>query len=162
MDFFNPACQRGPFSDEEFGLCDDQNTTCAYVDAATPENWTAIVKNPNKRLVTFTAVDKCVIQDGEALGRGRCDGMLSTGDLLYLIELKDQRSNWQSQAETQLVSTIQFLQQYHAEELRRFRHKKAFACNKRGVFRRIDHEKRLRFFREYGFRLDVQSTVRID
>ena len=32
MDFFQPACQSGPFQQARFGLCDDQNTTPAYVD----------------------------------------------------------------------------------------------------------------------------------
>jgi hypothetical protein len=160
VNFFNQACQSGPFSDEAFGLCDDQNTTCAYVDATTPEKWTATVKNPGLSAVTFTAVDKCVIQDGDEPDRPRCDGMLTTDELLYLVELKDQRAHWLPQAIRQLESTVQFIYQHHAEELKRFRHKKAYACNKRGgAFKVVDHELKLRFFNQYGFRIDVQSTV---
>lgn len=161
MDFFNRACQRGPFDEAVFGLCDDQDGACAYVDTATPASWTATVKNPAQKAITFTAIDKCVIQDGEEPDRPRCDGMLTAEDILYLVELKDQRADWQPQAKRQLISTIQFLHQYHPEALTRFRHKKAFACNKRarGRFAVVSQEDQRRFFDQYGFRLDVQSTV---
>lgn len=158
MDFFKPECQSGPFSEAQFGLCDDQNSTRAYVDTVTQGKWVATVKNPSQRAVTFTAIDKCVIQDGEELGRGRCDGMLTTEDLLYLVELKDQKTNWQPHAIEQLESTIRFLQ--HNHDLTRFRTKKAFACNKRHkAFATIDNELQRRFFRDYSFRIDVQATV---
>lgn len=160
MDFFNSRCQSGPFDQKQFGLCDDQNTTRAYVDTTTPARWTATVENPTNRAVTFTAIDKCVIQDDDEPARGRCDGMLSTVDLLYLVELKDQRAHWQPHAISQLESTILFLRQYHPAELARFRHKKAFACNKRRTaFAVIDHELKRRFFQNYGFRIDIQATV---
>ena len=160
MDFFKPECQSGPFDQELFGLCDDQNATRAYVDTATPEKWVATVENPARRPVTFTAIDKCVIQDGDEPDRGRCDGMLTTEDLLYLVELKDQRSDWQMHAIKQLESTILFLRDHH--DLTRFRTKKAFACNKRHKpFAHIDNELMLRFHRNYGFRIDVQATVLI-
>lgn len=158
MDFFNPVCQSGPFSQEKFGLCDDQSATRAYVDTTTPDKWVATVKNPARKAVTFTAIDKCVIQDGDEPGRGRCDGMLTTEDLLYLVELKDKKDNWQSHAVEQLKSTILFLRAHH--DLTRFRHKKAFACNRRrGAFVTIDNEFQSRFFRNHGFRIDIQTTV---
>lgn len=161
MDFFNPDCQRGPYSDLRFGVCDDQDTTPAYVDTQDSDKWVATVENPAQRAVIFTAIDKCVIQDHEERGRGRCDGMLSTEDLLYLVELKDQKTNWQPHAIEQLKSTIAFLREHH--DLTRFRHKKAFACNRQRNqgFVEIDHEVKLRFFREYGFRLDLQATIKL-
>lgn len=85
MDFFKPECQSGPFSQERFGLCDDQNATPAYIDTTTPEKWVATVENPARKAVTFTAIYKCVIQDGDEPSRGRCDGMLTTEDLLYMV-----------------------------------------------------------------------------
>lgn len=158
MDFFNPACQSGPFNQEKFGLCDDQNSTCAYVDTANPETWVATVENPSQHAVTFTAIDKCVIQDGDEPGRGRCDAMLTTDDLLYLVELKEQEPPWQQHAIDQLESSIQFLLAHH--DLSRFRHKKAFACNKkRPTFVTIENNLMLRFRRQYGFRIDIQATV---
>lgn len=158
MNFFKPECQSGPFNQVKFGLCDDQNATRAYVDTTDHSKWVATVENPSQRAVTFTAVDKCVIQDCDVPGRGRCDGMLTADDLLYLVELKDQKANWQPHAIEQLESTIQFLHAHH--DLRPFRHKKAFACNKRHkTFATIDHELKRRFFQVYGFRIDIQATV---
>ena len=160
MDFFKPECQSGPFGQERFGLCDDQNATPAYVDTTTPEKWVATVENPARKAVTFTAIDKCVIQDGDEPSRGRCDGMLTTEDLLYLVAWKDTKDDWQSHAIEQLASTIMFLHNHH--DLTRFRHKKAFACNKRHrAFATIDNELQRRFFQNYGFRIDVQATVLI-
>jgi len=158
MDFFKPDCQSGPFNQAQFGLCDDQNATRAYVDTTTPEKWVATVENPSQAAVTFTAIDKCVIQDADEPGRGRCDCMLTTDDLLYLVELKDEKRNWMPHALEQLASTIRFLRDHH--DLTRFRHKKVFACNKRHkAFATLDNELQLQFRREYGFRIDVQATV---
>lgn len=158
MDFFKPECQSGPFTQQQFGLCDDQNTTPAYVDTSNPAQWVATVENPSQRPVTFTAIDKCVFRDSDEADRGRCDGMLTTEDMLYLVELKDQRTHWQPHAIAQLESTIHFLRDHH--DLTRFRTKKAFACNrKHRAFATIDNELQRRFFRNYGFRIDVQATV---
>jgi len=86
--------------------------------------------------------------------------MLTTEDLLYLVELKDQKTHWQTHAIEQLESTINFLRDHH--DLNRFRHKKAFVCNKRHKpFATVDNELMLRFHRDYGFRIDVQATVLI-
>ena len=161
MDFFDPAFQSGPFTQERFGLCDDQDTTPAYVDVVSPDKWVATVENLAQREVLFTAIDKGVIQDHEEVGRGRCDAMLTSDELLYLAELKDRgSSSWRADAIEQLKSTIEFLRQHH--DLTPFRHKKAFACNKkRQSFQQIDHEEKLRFFREYDFRLDLQATIKL-
>lgn len=85
--------------------------------------------------------------------------MLTTDIHIYLVEMKDQSAGgWRPQAIQQLISTIRMLTQNH--DLSRFRHKKAFACNKkRPRFDVIDHEQNKRFFREFGFRLDSQATV---
>jgi hypothetical protein len=158
MDFFNPACQSGPFNEEQFGLCDEQNSAPAYVDRHKPNKWVATVDNPGRLPVMFTAIDKCVIQDADEPERGRCDCMLTTDDLLYLVELKDQKTNWMPHAIAQLESTVRFLRGHH--DLTRFRHKKAFACNKRHkAFVTLDNELQRRFFRQFGFRIDIQATV---
>ncbi|WP_049007198.1 hypothetical protein [Enterobacter cloacae] len=98
MDFFKEACQSGPYTQQTFGVCDNQNSTPAYVDTGNRQNWVATVENPAQLAVIFTAIDKCVLLDSDERGRGRCDGMLTTDNLLYLVELKDQRANWRSDA----------------------------------------------------------------
>ncbi|WP_206957161.1 hypothetical protein [Trinickia acidisoli] len=158
MNFFDNACQRGPFTDLAFGICDDENGGVAYVSMTTPSSWGATVENPREEEVTFTAIDKCVIKDDEEPGRGRCDGMLTTSKHLYLVELKNQRSSWRDDAVGQLTSTLRFLQE--SADLSGYRHKKAFACNRRHqAFGVIDNETQKAFFQEFGFRLDIQARV---
>lgn len=160
MNFFGANCQSGPFTDVQFGVCDDQPGLPSYVDTANTSKWIATVENKAHTPVTFTAIDKCVIQDGDEPGRGRCDGMLTTHHLLYLLELKEQRSGWRAHAIAQLESTIQFLLAHHEQAVKQFRHKKAFACNRmHRPFQTIDNEQQNRFFRTYGFRLDIQANV---
>lgn len=158
MNFYNPDHQEA-IDAGQFGLCDDQNGTQAYTDTAHPNEWIAEVHNGNRKVLIFTAVDKGVIQDDEEPGRGRCDGMLTfSNEYIYFIELKDQARSWISDAIEQLESTIRFFIEHH--DLSVYRHKKAFACNKQHRrFQEIDNELNLRFFRQYGVRIDVQSTI---
>ncbi|WP_095187537.1 hypothetical protein [Pseudomonas sp. Irchel 3E19] len=165
MNFLDSECQTGPFDDLEFGLCDDQPSEVAYVALNHREQWIATVKNPSRKRVTFTAIDKCVLKDHEEAGRGRCDCMLTTDAAMYLIELKDWgRSNWQSHALDQLESTIEFLLATHGEEfLINHSPKKAHVCNrKKAPFVEINNVLKRRFSRHYNFRLDIQTTVQID
>ncbi|HTJ95426.1 MAG TPA: hypothetical protein VL424_20205 [Pararobbsia sp.] len=162
MNFFDANCQQGPIVDTTFGICDDEKGGVAYVELNTPTAWVATVLNPNARAVTFTAIDKCVIKDGEERDRGRCDGMLTTDQHLYLVELKNQRHAWKSHATDQLKSTIRFLQD-SSDQLDGYRYRKAFACNRRHPsFNTVSNEEQKAFFREFGFRLDIQATIKID
>jgi hypothetical protein len=161
VNFFGANYQHGPFTDVRFGIGDDQPGLPSYVDTANTSKWIATVQNTAQTPVTFTAIDKCVIQDGDEPGRGRCDGMLTTNHLLYLLELKDQNSGgWKAHAIAQLESTIQFLLEHHEHEVKQYRKKKAFACNrKHQPFQTIDNDLQNLFFRTYGFRLDARATV---
>jgi hypothetical protein len=158
MDFFDNKCSEPLRKDPVFGLCDNQNGTCAYTNVDEPDKWIATIKNKNEIGVTFTAIDKCVIKDNEEFGRGRCDGMLTTTQHLFLVELKDQAKSWITDSITQLESTIQFLIEKH--DLSAFQHKKAFACNKQHKrFKVLEQELNVRFRKEYGFRVDVQAEI---
>lgn len=158
MDFFDASCQEPPFQHILFGICDDQNGGKAFTDITDPLKWVATVKNDNGKTLVFTAIDKCIIKDEEEKGRGRCDGMLTSDSLLYLVELKEAKPPWQEGAVDQLISTIQFLIEQH--DISAFRHKKAFACNKkRPRFQEIDNEFNLSFYRKYGFRIDIQAEI---
>lgn len=141
-----------------FGLCDDGDSSKAYVERSDPRKWIATIENNQEVALTFTAFDKCVIHDHQYPGRGRCDGLLRSPDHLYFIELKDQGKGWVADAIEQLSSTIQFFSESH--DLKLFKHKKAFACNRRHKhFQEIDNELNLKFFRRNKVRLDVQATV---
>jgi len=158
MNFFDPASQEPPLTNKIFGICDDQNGGKAYTNLTDRQTWVATVKNDNGKVLVFTAIDKCVIKDNEAVGKGRCDGMLTSHEHLYFIELKDEAKGWVTDAIEQLESTIIFYIATH--DVKTFKHKKAFACNKKHRhFQEIDNEFNLSFYRKYGFRIDVQAEI---
>jgi len=160
MDFFEPECQEPAINESEFGLCDDQNGTKAYTNIGNHIKWIAAVRNDKRKNLTFTAIDKCVLKDNEEPDRGRCDGMLTSDseEHIYFIELKDQAKNWKQDAINQLESTVKFFIEHH--NINVYKHKKAFACNKKQPhFQEIDNTLNLRFFREYGVRIDVQARI---
>jgi hypothetical protein len=158
LNFFNQACQENPITELEFGLCDDQPGQAAYTNLNNPDSWIATVKHEGKEAVIFTAVDKCVIQDHQYPGRGRCDAMLTNSRCLYLVELKDQDPPWQTHALDQLVSTINFLKDNH--DISQFKVRKVFACNKRrDKFIAFDNEDNQRFLKETTFRKDFQTEI---
>lgn len=158
MNFFHPSCQEPIRTDAMFGIRDDRAGARAYTDHENIDQWGATVKNERRVALTFTAIDKCVIQDHEEIGRGRCEGMLTSEEHLLFVELKSGLSHWTQGAIDQLESTIQFFMAHH--DINAFKHKKAYACNrKRGRFQEIDNELNLRFFRTYGVRIDVQAQI---
>lgn len=162
MNFFCRECQEPPIHSLEFGLCDDQNGTKAYTstDTETCDTWAAIVKNPKAIEVIFTAIDKCIIQDNQEAGKGRCDGMITSREHIYFVELKNKQKEWKEDAINQLESSIILFMANHAIDV--FKYKKAFACNKRHpYFQEIDNETKLRFFRKYKVRLDVHYEILI-
>ncbi len=160
MNFFDPQYQTQLEDTIEFGLCDDQNGTAAYIDTKNKEKWIAIVINEKAAPLVFTVIDKGVIKDDEEPGRGRCDCMLTSENHLFFAELKNQAKNWQTEAIEQLESTIQFFVENHDSTI--YRHKKAFGCNKKHPrFQIIESETRARFFRLYKFRLDLQGEIKI-
>jgi len=156
--FLGTNCQEPSRNQDEFGICDNEDGTKAYTDISNHESWIAKVSNPNEKDVSFIAVDKCILQDTDEPGRGRCDGILLTDDQLYFVELKNQKKSWISDAISQLESTIEFFKESH--EIENFKHKKAFACNKKfKYFQEIDNELNLAFFRKHKVRIDVQTDI---
>lgn len=158
LDFFNEACKHPPISNEVFGLCDDNNSTKAYPDFDTEENWIAEVRNKNHLEITVTSIDKCVLNDDEFEDYERCDCMLTTEVHLYLVELKDKDKRWQEKGIEQLISTIDILLANH--DISKYFKRKAFVCNKkRGRFATIENERNITLFRRTGFRIDSQAKI---
>lgn len=158
LNFLVTKCKEPERNDLLFGLCDDQNGKKAYSDTKDPSKWIATVKNDSALNLTFTPIDKCIIQDHEYPGRGRCDGMITSEEHLYFIELKDEARSWITGAIEQLESTIEFFKENH--NINAFRHKKAFACNKQhSRFQEIDNELNLAFFRKHKVRIDIQTQI---
>lgn len=162
VDFFETECKEIARTDDTFGICDDDNGEKAYTTIEDRNKWIAIVKNNTQKNVSFTAIDNCieVFKKGTSNQESTCDGMLTFEETIYLIELKNQKSNWMNKAIQQLENTIKLILKHH--DLTDFKYKKAFACNKNHPrFATIDHERNKRFFKEYGFRIDVQATITI-
>lgn len=160
MNFFKPDCQEPAINESKFGLCDDQNGTKAYTNINDQTKWIATVQNEKNKNLTFTAIDKCVLNDDEEPDRGRCDGMLisDSNEHIYFVELKDQSKKWTQHAINQLGSTVIFFIENH--DISIYKYKKAFACNKKHPhFQEIDNELNLHFFRTYGVRIDLQARI---
>ena len=158
MNFFDADCQEVVPDEALFGICDDQYGLKAYINTDDQTKWVAIVENNRNKNLIFTAIDKCVIKDEEEPDRGRCDGMLTSDEHLFFVELKDEAKGWIPAAIKQLESTVKFFIEHH--DISVYKHKKAFACNKkRRHFHEIDNELNLRFFRKYSVRIDVQATI---
>jgi len=158
LNFLNNACIEQVRNVVYFGLCDNQDGTKAYSNLDKPNTWIAIVKNDNGIDLFFTPVDKCLIKDNEHEGRGRCDGILTSKEHLYFVELKDQAKSWITVAIEQLESTIEFFKEAH--DINLFKHKKAFACNKQHKhFQEIDNETNIAFFRKHKVRIDLQAEI---
>lgn len=164
VNFFESACKEPSRTDSIFGICDDQDGRKAYTDSLYQDKWIATVKNENFKSVVFTPIDNCisVYKVGTKDKEGSCDGMITYAETLILLELKDQGTGgWLPQAKKQLKNSIRLLHENH--DLKVFKYKKAYACNKRHPnFIVIDVEAKRRFFKETdGFRIDAQSEILI-
>ncbi len=160
VDFFLSDCTEPARTDELFGICDDADDNKASTTIEPSEKWNAEVKNEKGIEVTFTAIDHCVpvYKEGNKEKESTCDGMLTFRESLYLVELKDQRSQWIKKAVEQLENTMKLLHENH--DLTKFKFKKAFACNREHRrFVTIDNERNKRFFQTYGFRIDIQAEI---
>ncbi len=161
IDFFKSTCQEQPIQAKAFGLCDNQNGEKAFTDLLDNNNWIAIVENNSQIPIKFTAIDNCIEilrPNGEM--DNRCDGMLTYTDNIVFVELKIQRTRWITDAIDQLETTIQHFIDHH--DIDSFRHKRAFACNKKHPhFQVLDFELKQRFYQTYKIRLNVQASIAI-
>ncbi|GHT97065.1 hypothetical protein FACS1894142_0650 [Spirochaetia bacterium] len=161
MNFFDPTFQEPPISVFPFGLCDDEDGQIAYTDTANKKKWIATVQSEKPLQVIFTAIDKGVIKDNEYQGRGRCDGMLTTDRHIYFVELKCKSAEWKADAALQLESTIQLFNDAHPGKIDTYKHKKAYACNKKHPdFKVIDTGLKKRFFEITRVHLDTQAEIK--
>jgi len=160
LDFFAPEFQEKPLNNLQFGLCDNEDGTVAFTDTINKNKWTATVENPNGFTLIFTAIDKGVIKDDEYSSYERCDGMLTSGDHLYFIELKNKESRWIQKGISQLESTIKLFNSAHPEKERQYTYKKAYICNKKHTyFPKSYREQKLKFFKSSHFFLYIQTKI---
>jgi hypothetical protein len=162
IDFFKVQCLTNTI-EIKFGICDDDNELPAYLDSLDENSWIATIINSDAKMVTFTAIDKCVdfpLIDGKM--PSRCDAMLTCDNCLYVIELKNKRANWQSSGIEQLEATIRNLIEELGHTYNTYRLRKAFVANRRHPsFHVIENETMERFRDLYKVRLDLKATIKI-
>ncbi|NJO02590.1 MAG: hypothetical protein HC880_13705 [Bacteroidia bacterium] len=161
VDFFSNTCREADRTDSLIGICDDQTNTKAYTDTTDSNKWIAVIKNENNITVSFTPIDHCIVvfKQGSQDKESTCDGMITFTESLFLVELKIQGTGgWRAKALTQLENTVKILAHHH--DLSGIKYKKVFASNKKHpTFQVIDNEQNKRFFKNYGFRIDVQAEI---
>jgi len=158
--FFETDCKEYSRTNALFGLCDKEDNSKAYSTLDTPDKWIATVVNNENKTIIFTPIDNCIeiLKEGTNQKESTCDGMLTFENTIYLVELKNQRTQWQNKAIQQLENTMRLL--LESQDLDKFKYKKAFACNKKHPnFVTIDNERNKRFFKNYGFRIDLQAKI---
>lgn len=156
-------CEEPIRSDKLFGICDAKDSLPAYTDTKNKNIWIAKVINEKNIDVSFTAIDNCILifKEGTKDKESTCDGMLKFENNIYLIELKKERKEWITEAINQLENTIRLI--YSNHNLKEFKIKKAFVCNKKHpYFKTMDNEFKKKFFsRTNGFRIDIQANIKI-
>lgn len=161
VDFFNTACKEQELTHQKFGICDDEDGRRAYTNIDNATKWIAKVNNELERKIEFTAIDNCItiLKAGTKNKESSCDGMLTFENSIFLVELKNQGTGgWLPKAIGQLQNTISLLKLYN--RIDDFRYKKAYACNRKHPnFQVIDVEKRRKFYKETGFRIDAQAEI---
>ena len=104
-----------------FGICDDQDFSPAYIDVTNTEKWVADVRNTPRKTVTFYPIDNCIDTlrpDGSQ--DNRCDGMLHYDNKFIFVELKDRNTHgWVAHGLLQLKSSIKHFKASHPELLSR-------------------------------------------
>ncbi len=162
INFFKVQCL-SKTSEIRFGICDDDNELPVYIDSLDENIWIATVLNAEGKVVNVTAIDKCIdfpLINGNM--QSRCDAMLTCDNCLYVIELKNRRSDWQSSGIEQLEATIQHLIDSLGTTYYNYRFRKAYVANKQHPrFHVIENEKMEKFRDIFHVRLDLQATIRI-
>lgn len=162
VNFFETTCRESARNEKLFGICEDQSGTKAYTDATDNNKWIAKVINDNEIIISFTAIDNCIIiyKTGTKEKESSCDGMLTFTNNFYLVELKIQNKDWIEKAKSQLENTIRLISENH--NISNFKHKKAYACNRKNPrFHTIEASEKKSFFEKTGFRLDTQAEIKI-
>lgn len=121
------------------------------------------VVNPRHESYNFVPVDNNITVV-EPLTQNKvsiCDAMILTEGLqdVYFIELKDVRRQWVSKAVSQLESTIRIFNDSHCDVA--FRHRLAYASNRRHPFPASYREKEELFRQSLGFKLVVSGRINL-
>ena len=166
VNLLNPDCLT-PIAAPEFGLCDDQPNAPAYPSVDPNDPWIAQVKNHQKQLIHFYAIDKClIIKDEQEKDLKRCDVLLKIDALkkLIFVELKDikdpKKGNWRTEAIEQLEQTIALYQESHSEQPHKLEAHVAYP-SKRNRTPTNYHQACKKFHRNHRMVLRIHPTITI-
>lgn len=152
-------------SDEkQFGLCDDLSPAKnpAYIDSVSPEKWISVVHNPNRKQVSFYAVDHCVdVLRTDGKEENKCDGILQYEANLLFIELKERAgSGWLGDASNQLSITHRKFSENH--DMSTLNVVEAYVCNKLRPIANANYTSTIQKFKnDTGLILRVQRDIHL-
>lgn len=111
----------------------------------------------------FTPIDYCIIlyKPGTNKKESTCDGMLTKGNALHLVELKERRSAKKAKSKgiKQLKNTIRLLKAH--ENLAPYTDKKAHVCNRLHPTATITAATNKQFLDDTGFRLGTHAMITV-
>lgn len=161
IDFFAGKCKQTT-NKNLFGLCDNEDTSPAFIDYENKDKWNATVKNSlSPQEIVFIAIDNCIeVRRKNGQMDQRCDCLLTYNENIIFVELKNKGSDWQKEGINQLEVTIRnFIQ---SSDLSLFKHKRAYVSNRRHPnFHVISNEEKQKFWVKYRVRLNLTSEINI-
>jgi hypothetical protein len=159
-DFFDTAC-RTETDASEFGIIDPEPAAISFSKS---EDWIGLVRNPGRKAVVFTAIDKCIAFTGKGEPeKKRCDGMLTLPRQIIFVELKEKKADWIKQASKQVATNIEQFRASH-NLMAEYDHRHAYLCNNRAKIRGLDTshlEMQRRFLSEYGVVLKIDRVIEL-
>ena len=163
VDFTEKECQCKS-NKKLFGLCDDQLLLLnpAYIDEKNGSKWIAVVINEYKFEVVFTAIDNCIdIKKEDGKMAKRCDGVLSYGNTIIFVELKERGAlgnQWVTDAEKQLKETLAYFERGNIAKT--FHHKKAYISNSQHPKFKTSQTRRMnQFLEDTGYILRIENRI---
>ena len=159
-------CEK-PRRDIAFGLNDgiQQNEKGGMAYSTTDDAdkpWNASVNNTESFEVLFTPLDhNIIIHPVLSETYSLCDGMLQRGnEWLAFVELKVRGEGWIQENIDQLTSTIELFHENH--DFRTFRHREAYAANRKHPLYHYSHKVQMNEFRsQTKFRLIIQNNINV-
>lgn len=125
------------------------------------DKWNATVRCNFRDDYNFIAVDnniplKQTGENGIEQDKKRCDAMLYTNKSICFVELKNERTNWLSDAVSQLESTIEDF----GNEIDRYQYKQAYVCNMaHPQFHYSYKDKQTKFYQKHKIVLRVSCKI---
>lgn len=163
INFFAQECQ-ATTNAANFGLCDDDNRSSAYISLnENAHKWIARIINEHTKEIVFTAIDNCIPiykNDDNTEMESRIDGMLTYDNEIVFVELKDRRANWIQDGIEQIRNTIIIFSKNHSLET--YDKRRAFLANRqKPQFQYSQKQKMQEFKNELGVRLIIHNEILI-